>query len=104
MDIKTGALEPAWTGTLERSDGTSVDLTGATVYFRMADSTGSVVIDTEADVLDASAGTVQHEWVDGETDTEGRYSVEIHVIDSDGKPRIFPDKGVALVNIFDDVG
>lgn len=99
MDIKTDSLLPAWTGTLKRSDNEPVDLTGSAVEFLMMDAAGTIKVQADAEIISATAGTVQYAWETGDTDTAGEFRAEIWVTFPDGRNEKFPNKGYFYVRI-----
>ena len=59
------------------NNGTPVDITGATVTFRMrSDAGGDLKVDEPAEIVNASLGQVRYTFVTGDTDTLGNYYVE----------------------------
>lgn len=72
-----------------------VDLTGATVTFRMRlmNTTGARKVDAVASIVDAATGLVQYTWVSGDTDTPGYYDMEWHVVLSNDATVTFPNNG-----------
>lgn len=87
----------------------AVDLEGATVKFHMRDSSGTVVVDAAATVLqvgdgsDGSKGKVKYEWAAGDTDTAGVYDLEWEVSFSDGTIRTFPTTYPTKLQIWGDI-
>lgn len=104
--IKTTATQPNIVAVLKEDDGTAVDLTGATVNFKMkrpgADST---TIDDGVIVTDAENGVVTYQWKDGDTDTADTYNAEFAVDYSGGSPvepdEFFPSDEYLHVNIIE---
>ena len=81
------------------------DLSGVTACtFSMADDCGSLKIaSVPATITSYSGGSVQYDWVSGDTDTPGRYKAEFELFFSDGKKMTVPTLGVIEVNILKDV-
>lgn len=78
--IKQGSTLPALASTLQKSDGTAIDLTASDVTVTMTSASGSVVINEQAvQVISATAGTVQYNWQTGDLDTAGDYNLEFTV-------------------------
>lgn len=69
--------------------GSPVDLTGATVRFRMKSFNGVKSVDQAATIVSAAAGTVEYQPVAGDVDTVAGYKVEWAVT--------FPDSSVLTV-------
>lgn len=83
--IKDGATEPALVATLRDDDGNAVDLTGASVDFRMKQASADTrQVDASCVVTDADQGEVTYEWSDTDTDTVGHYNAEFAVDYSGG--------------------
>jgi len=73
----------------------AVDLTGATVLFKMIDAEGAASIaltSTGVTVVDDESGTVQFAFSAGQTDTVGTYSL-FFVRRVGGKDEHFPNDG-----------
>jgi hypothetical protein len=88
-----GDTEVVLAATLERPDGTPVDLTGLTVKFTMVDSAGvDVVAETTSGVTvtDADSGEVQYTFSSGDVDTAGTYYGYFIVIDGSSNRDTFP--------------
>lgn len=80
--IKQGDTSPSFEVTLLDANRDPVDLTGATVQFRMSTRAGvAPVVDAAASVIDAAAGRVAYNWVAGDTDTVGTYLAEFVITD-----------------------
>jgi hypothetical protein len=78
--IKDGATEPALVATLRDDDGNAVDLTGASVEFRMKQAGADALkVDDACLVTDSSGGEVTYEWSASDTDTVGHYNAEFAV-------------------------
>lgn len=74
--LKKGDTLPRISATLKNSDGTPVNLTGATVKFRMRAPGGPLKVDGAAVVVDAAAGKVRYDWTGADTNTEGLFHAE----------------------------
>jgi 5-hydroxyisourate hydrolase-like protein (transthyretin family) len=80
--IKQGDTSPSFEVTLLDADRVAVDLTGATVQFRMSTRAGvAPVIDELADIISAADGRVAYNWVAGDTDDAGTYLAEFVITD-----------------------
>lgn len=90
------------------SDGTAVDLTGATSpTFRMrsysaADGSTPKVAAT-AVVVDAVDGQLRYDWTGTDTDTAGMFLAEFEVR-LNGKRLSFPSADILTVQITEDIG
>lgn len=90
--------------TLKNTDGTPVNLTGATVQFIMARSNGVVLINRQAVVQDAPNGMVWFVFEPGETAEAGTFRAEFQVTYLDGRIETFPNIGYITVSILNDLG
>lgn len=91
--MKSGDTKPM-RARLTYSDGSPVDLTGATVSFYM----GTTLVDRPATVVDATDGVVEYPWGAGETNTPGQYPAEFKVTVAGASQRV-PSKGTIIVKI-----
>lgn len=116
FSIKRGDLLPVLAATLKRPataaelllDPTSkdrpVDLSAGSVKFLMRQSAGDVaVISAAASIVSPADGTVQYNWVSGDTDTAGRFQGEFELTVA-GKKYTFPNDRYLSVVITDDIG
>jgi hypothetical protein len=77
--IFKGTTSPSVSDTIS-VNGVGVDLTGATVKFRMRDDDSStLLIDANAVVVSAVAGTVRYDWLTSDTATAGDFAAWWHV-------------------------
>lgn len=100
--IKRGNTSPAIRRTLSDSSG-PVTLTGATVTFKMADSEGVLVVESEADVTDAENGEVTYDWVSEDTAEAGVFFGEFQVVYADQTEETFPNEGYIKITITKDL-
>lgn len=78
--IKQGATEPAINAQLTDDAGNPINLTGASVEFRMRSAgADSRQADDGCVLTDADNGEVAYEWRDGDTDTVDHYNAEFAV-------------------------
>jgi len=72
--------------------GVALDLTGATVTFRMETDAGATVVNEAACTIvnPATSGTVQYAWQAADTVTAGSYLGEFHVTLSGGAKITIP--------------
>lgn len=75
--MKQGDRLPALRMQLVDAAGAPINLTGASVVFRMRSTAGSLLtLAGVASVVDATSGTVQFAWGVGDTATVGSYRAE----------------------------
>lgn len=79
-------------------NGEPVDLTGATVQFKMRLYGKTIVLDS-ATVTSESTGEVEYEWSAGDTDYVGLHEGSWIVTYSDDTIQTFPNKGFNLIQI-----
>lgn len=100
--LKAGDTSPTLTATLTASDGTALDLSGASVQFQMrpSDATdGTLTVDAPATVTDPANGRVRYAWSSAETATAGRYHAEFDVEYADGSTETVPNAGWFFIHI-----
>lgn len=98
-----GDTEVALAATLQRPDGTAVDLTSLTVRFKMVDTAGSVKVaetDSNVSVTDAANGQCQYNFQSADVDTAGTYYAYFTAEDGSGNKDTFPAAtgGLRIVN------
>lgn len=103
--IKQGDTSPPLRAQLREDDGTPVDLTGATVRFKMnriGGNTGDTLdVDNTATIDDATNGKVTYDWADGDTDQSGYYNA-VFGVDYDGSGSIdetFPNEQFLVIKV-----
>jgi Rib/alpha/Esp surface antigen-like repeat protein len=102
--IKQNDTNPAIECTLQDSDGTAVNLSGATARFLMRARGGATVkVNAAAAITNAAGGVVQYTPVAADTDTPGQYEAEIEVTYSDSTRETFPSRGYISIVIQDDI-
>jgi len=81
------------------------NLSGVTACtFSMADDCGNLKISSMPAAINSySGGSVQYNWIEGDTDTAGKFKAEFELFFSDGKKMTVPTLGVIEVNILKDV-
>jgi hypothetical protein len=85
---------------VESDDPLPVDLTGATVVFKMQPSDGGPLkVSAPAVINNALTGDVQYEWVPADTDTVGAYLAEFEATFLSGDKLSFPTVGFLQVNV-----
>tara|TARA_R110000803_G_scaffold61660_1_gene121617 strand:- start:254 stop:577 length:324 start_codon:yes stop_codon:yes gene_type:complete len=102
--IKQDDTTPSMRADLKNGSGDAVDLINTTVRLHMR-AIGSTVatIDAAAVVISEAGGTVQYDWVAGDTSATGSYQVEFEVTYSDGTVETFPNDGYIRVQILEDI-
>lgn len=90
FSLKVGDTAPALTVTVAYSDGSPVDLTGATATFAVRDATGIVVIPETAATV--GTDTLSYAWQAGDTATAGFYRAEFTVTLLDTGISTFPSQ------------
>lgn len=100
FNIKAGDLLPAITAALRDPNGEPIDLTGATVTFRMRKrgATALTVDDAATVVGTATAGNVRYDWLAGNTDAHGLYDAEFRA-ELPGGRETFPNDRFISVKI-----
>ncbi len=91
--IKRGDRLPKLQATLKNPDGSVVDLTGATVKFRMFPAGGATAkVDGDGAIEGAATqGNVSYSWQGGDTDTAGEFNGEWEVTFNSGLAETFPN-------------
>lgn len=103
--IKQNDTSPSIRAILKDGDEVPIDLTGATVRFHMRTIGGATVkVDADAEVVSpTTAGIVQYDWGNGDTDTVGTYQAEFEVTLDGGAVETFPNNGYITIEITDDI-
>lgn len=104
--IKRNDRQPTMTATLKDADGNAVDLTGATVLFKLR-LVGSTTLKVSATaVVDPdqvnNKGKVSYAWAAVDTDAAGIYEAEFQATIS-GLIQTFPNSQHLVVNIVEDL-
>jgi hypothetical protein len=104
LSMKRHDTRTAPKATLRSPSGSPVDLTGASVKFIMAKhSKGTVLVNRDADVLDAMNGKVCFVFLPEETITLGMMKAEFEVTYPDGSVETFPNQGYIMINFESDL-
>ncbi len=105
---KRGATSPAISDVLQDSDGTPLDLTGATVTFWMGPLSGTVV---QLGTATITGATVTYSWGTADLDTPGLNGAYWQIVYSGGAIEKMPAGGTIpgepdflLVRVTDDLG
>lgn len=90
--IKQGNTSPAFKLALTP---TTVDVTGATLRFRMRRAAGdfATTIEAAAAAVTAEPPVVEYQWQAGDTDEVGSFEAEVEVTYPSGRVETFPNKG-----------
>ena len=75
-------LQPYYLVKVVNSDGSVIDITGATIYCTMKSVDGTVKIDRQTagiNITDAAAGEFEYRSQSGDTDTLGEYWIEFEI-------------------------
>jgi hypothetical protein len=89
--IKQSDTSPSILANLQDSNGTAINLNGASVRFHMKAVGGAVVIDEPMTIVNAAGGIVRYDWQTGDTDVPGTYYVEFEATYSDNTIETFPN-------------
>lgn len=100
--IKKNDRLPRIRALLTDSAGAVLDLTGATVQFRMRARDGAA-LKVNAAGVNVGAGIVEYAWATGNTDTPGIYDAE-WVLTYAGQVRTVPTAGYSSVVVDDVLG
>lgn len=102
--IKQDDTTPSLRADLKNGSGDSVDLLDATVRFHMREiGSTNIVIDADATVISEAGGTVQYDWVAGDTADVGSYQAEFEVTYPNSTVETFPNDGYIRVEIISDI-
>jgi len=103
--IKQNDSRPYLDAQLFNADNTVIDLTGCTVRFIMAPTSGgSVKVNGLCAITDAMNGKVRYYWQTGDTDAFGDYKAEFEVTFPDGSRQTIPNDGYIIVSVTKDLG
>ena len=101
--IKKGDTGPPIQVQCIDSNGTPVDLTGATgLKFRMRNKrTGVSKINGDGIFVERSTGKIQYNWVTADTDTSDEFEAEFNMTLSNGQITSFPNNTYIRINIYE---
>jgi len=89
---------------LDERSGIPVDVTGATVSFKMKRlDDGSVVVNSGAEIENATQGLVSYSWKPNDTENVGIYVGEFDIAFPDGTVLTVPRKDTLEIWVIDDV-
>ena len=104
FEIMEDDTDPAVEGIVKDGFDSPVNLTGATVTFKMRLApAGAVKIaaGTMGAVGDATLGRQKYSWAASDTDTPGTYEAQVKVVFANGNIRTFPPSGYVTVEVGD---
>lgn len=111
IEMKRGDTAPFARVTLTDANGQGVNLEGASVVIIAADANtklelfhGNATVTQNGSGTDGTAGQVEYEWQQGDTDEEGNYIVEFEVTYSNGEIQTFPTTDYVEFTITADLG
>lgn len=97
--LKKGDRLPKLRSTLVDGDGVAINLTGATVAFRMRPRTGGALkVNAAAAIVTAASGIVEYSWAAADVDTAGDFDGEFAVTLA-GLVQTVPASGFVLITI-----
>lgn len=103
--IKQGDTSPNLNAVLKDGNGQVIDLTGATITFRMSPiNSETLTVNKLASIASAQDGSVTYGWQSSDTSAVGSYYAEFEVLAANGTVETFPNKGYVRIEITDDLG
>ena len=104
FNIKQNDTSPTLSVVIADSDGTAIDLTGASVQFKMrAVNSSTLKVNASASITNASNGAVSYTFSSCNRDTSGLFQGEFQVTFSGGAIETFPNAEYISINILDDL-
>jgi hypothetical protein len=102
--IKKGDTKPYLAVTLQNSDETAIDLTDATIVFRMGNLSNyqNIPLLGEVTVTSATDGECEFRWDEDDTLQVGSYYGEFEITFDDGKVQTLPPDHSLIINIYED--
>lgn len=93
--IKKDDTGPTIMEYLYDSDGSPINLTGASVEFHLLDPDGSTItVNSAATIADATTGKVSYAWQAADTDTAGVFKREWQITFGSGMIVTVPNDGI----------
>lgn len=90
FEIAEGTTTPPLRVELSDATGAAVDLTDVHQVDVVIGSVDGTLVDARADIVDATAGQVEYEFDDGETDRSGAYRARFELSYFDGRTLAVP--------------
>ena len=92
FNIKQNDTSPTLSVVVADSSGTAINITGASVLFKMrAVNSSSLKVNSSATITNASNGAVSYTFSASDTDTAGLFQGEFQVTFSGGAIETFPN-------------
>lgn len=93
LKMVAGDTGPDRNFTIKREDGTVVDVTGATVLFKIKENEAGITNadHQECSIVDGPAGKVSYEFEEGDIPNEGVYYCDLEITFADGEIETAPD-------------
>jgi lysophospholipase L1-like esterase len=98
IQLKRNDTKDTISYTLAYANGGVVNLTGASVRFKMGKG-NTLITDAVATVVNAATGEVKYTFTDADTLLAGKFNAEFEVTFSDGKVKTFPNDAYIAVTI-----
>ena len=104
FNIKQNDTSPTLSVVVADSSGTAINITGASVIFKMrAVNSSSLKVNSSATITNASNGAVSYTFSASETHTAGLFQREFQVTFSGGAIETFPNSEYISINVLDDL-
>ncbi len=83
----------------------NLNVSGLAINFSMKDvETNNIKVSSaSASIVDPDTGSVQYQWVYGDTSVAGMYYGEFELVYEDGNRLTFPTDSSLIINIFEDI-
>ena len=100
FNIKQNDTRPTLSVVVADSSGTAINITGASVLFKMrAVNSSSLKVNSSATITNASNGAVSYTFSASDTDTAGLFQGEFQVTFSGGAIETFPNSEYISINV-----
>lgn len=101
--IKKDDTSPALRATMTDGENNAINITDATVVFRMYTLDGVEKVNSSCSIIDGAAGIVEYVWQAGDTDTTGTFRGEWQVTYTDSTIEKFPNNDYASIVVVADL-